>query len=61
VVQSPINVCTFICSGSCGWQQGTTMMKETKLADLVSGSDEYVPTYEDKDGDWMLVGDVPWE
>jgi auxin-responsive protein IAA len=37
------------------------MMKETKLADLVSASDEYVPTYEDKDGDWMLVGDVPWE
>ncbi|GAB4855393.1 hypothetical protein Ancab_024016 [Ancistrocladus abbreviatus] len=25
-----------------------------------SGS-EYVPTYEDKDGDWMLVGDVPWD
>ncbi|GLT50542.1 hypothetical protein SLA2020_240230 [Shorea laevis] len=24
------------------------------------GSD-YTPTYEDKDGDWMLVGDVPWE
>lgn len=22
---------------------------------------EYVPTYEDKDGDWMLVGDVPWD
>ncbi|CAD6205894.1 unnamed protein product [Miscanthus lutarioriparius] len=45
---------------SCGSQQG--MMNETKLqADLVSGSDEYVPTYEDKDGDWMLVGDVPWE
>ncbi|CAN1288670.1 Auxin-responsive protein IAA16 [Linum perenne] len=21
----------------------------------------YVPTYEDKDGDWMLVGDVPWK
>ncbi|KAJ4817335.1 Auxin-responsive protein [Rhynchospora pubera] len=21
---------------------------------------EYLPTYEDKDGDWMLVGDVPW-
>jgi AUX/IAA family len=20
-----------------------------------------VPTYEDKDGDWMLVGDVPWK
>lgn len=25
-----------------------------------NGSD-YSPTYEDKDGDWMLVGDVPWE
>lgn len=22
---------------------------------------EYAPTYEDKDGDLMLVGDVPWE
>ncbi|KAL0542059.1 hypothetical protein IC582_022148 [Cucumis melo] len=21
---------------------------------------DYVPTYEDKDGDWMMVGDVPW-
>ncbi|MED6110957.1 hypothetical protein PIB30_047835 [Stylosanthes scabra] len=21
---------------------------------------EFSPTYEDKDGDWMLVGDVPW-
>ncbi|XWS76318.1 hypothetical protein CRYUN_Cryun01aG0165700 [Craigia yunnanensis] len=25
-----------------------------------NGSD-YAPTYEDKDADWMLVGDVPWE
>ncbi|CAN1291759.1 Auxin-responsive protein IAA13 [Linum perenne] len=23
-------------------------------------TDDCVPTYEDKDGDWMLVGDVPW-
>ncbi|XP_010535122.1 PREDICTED: auxin-responsive protein IAA19 [Tarenaya hassleriana] len=22
---------------------------------------EYVTTYEDKDGDWMLAGDVPWQ
>jgi len=22
---------------------------------------EYAPTYEDKDGDWMLVGDITWE
>lgn len=21
----------------------------------------HVLTYEDKEGDWMLVGDVPWE
>nr|QSD98580.1 IAA22 [Galium aparine] len=21
---------------------------------------EYVPIYEDRDGDWMLLGDVPW-
>ncbi|KAE8728189.1 Auxin-responsive protein IAA16 [Hibiscus syriacus] len=29
------------------------------LMDLLNSSD-YVPSYEDKDGDWMLVGDVPW-
>ncbi|KAJ3674722.1 hypothetical protein LUZ60_005338 [Juncus effusus] len=28
--------------------------------DLKNGFSEYVTTYEDKDGDWMLVGDVPW-
>ncbi|KAG8045873.1 hypothetical protein GUJ93_ZPchr0008g14000 [Zizania palustris] len=33
---------------------------ERKLVDAVNGM-EYVPTYEDKDGDWMLVGDVPWK
>ncbi|TVU17223.1 hypothetical protein EJB05_33242 [Eragrostis curvula] len=33
--------------------------EEMKLVDVASGT-EYVPTYEDKDGDWMLVGDVPW-
>lgn len=35
-------------------------MNKSKLMDLLNNS-EYVPTYEDKDGDWMLVGDVPWE
>ncbi|CAI0384601.1 unnamed protein product [Linum tenue] len=35
-------------------------MSESKLVDILNGS-EYVPSYEDKDGDWMLVGDVPWE
>ncbi|XP_059643861.1 auxin-responsive protein IAA17-like [Cornus florida] len=33
---------------------------ERKLMDPVNGI-EYLPTYEDKDGDWMLVGDVPWK
>ncbi|CAA6660855.1 unnamed protein product [Spirodela intermedia] len=33
---------------------------ELRLVDTVNGT-EYVPTYEDKDGDWMLVGDVPWK
>ncbi|CAN1841249.1 Auxin-responsive protein IAA14 [Linum perenne] len=31
-----------------------------KVMDVLNSS-EYVPTYEDKDGDWMLVGDVPWQ
>lgn len=32
----------------------------TKPSKLLDGSSEFVLTYEDKDGDWMLVGDVPW-
>ncbi|XXG68155.1 hypothetical protein AAC387_Pa06g1308 [Persea americana] len=49
-------------SGNCGSEgmNGRDFMNESKLMDLLNGSD-YVPTYEDKDGDWMLVGDVPWE
>jgi len=35
-------------------------LSESRMADLIDGS-ENVLTYEDKDGDWMLVGDVPWE
>lgn len=27
----------------------------------VSSNDSHVLTYEDKEGDWMMVGDVPWE
>ncbi|KAL1544922.1 Iaa13p [Salvia divinorum] len=29
-------------------------------AKLLDGSSDFVLTYEDKEGDWMLVGDVPW-
>ncbi|BAT99393.1 hypothetical protein LR48_Vigan07g129900 [Vigna angularis] len=48
--------------GQCGSHgaPGREMLSESKLRDLLHGS-EYVVTYEDKDGDWMLVGDVPWE
>ncbi|XP_062003045.1 auxin-responsive protein IAA16-like [Rosa rugosa] len=46
--------------GNCGSQGMKDFMNESKLIDLLNGS-EYVPTYEDKDEDWMLVGDVPWE
>ena len=49
-------------SGQCGSHSvsGRDNMTESRLMDLLNGS-EYVLTYEDKDGDWMLVGDVPWE
>ncbi|KAL4312773.1 hypothetical protein GQ457_01G027250 [Hibiscus cannabinus] len=48
--------------GPCGSRgtPGRELMSESKLEDLLHGS-EFVLTYEDKDGDWMLVGDVPWE
>ncbi|KAH9612275.1 hypothetical protein KSS87_019103 [Heliosperma pusillum] len=48
--------------GQCGSNgaSGREKMSDIKLKDLLHGS-EYVLTFEDKDGDWMLVGDVPWE
>ncbi|WJZ94550.1 hypothetical protein VitviT2T_013396 [Vitis vinifera] len=48
--------------GQCGSHglPGRDGLTESHLMDLLHGS-EYVLTYEDKDGDWMLVGDVPWE
>ncbi|KAL2530369.1 Auxin-responsive protein IAA14 [Forsythia ovata] len=46
--------------GNYGSEGMIDFMNESKLMDLLNSS-EYVPTYEDKDGDWMLVGDVPWE
>jgi len=46
--------------GNCGSQGTKDFTSESKLIDFLNDS-EYVPTYEDKDGDWMLVGDVPWK
>ncbi|KAL9255787.1 Auxin-responsive protein IAA8-like protein [Drosera capensis] len=47
--------------GQCGSNDpfGKESMNENNLKDPLHGS-EYVLTYEDKDGDWMLVGDGPW-
>jgi len=39
---------------------GQDEFEQGQLADNLQRS-EYVLTYEDKDGDWMLVGDVPWK
>ncbi|GKU86198.1 hypothetical protein SLEP1_g752 [Rubroshorea leprosula] len=36
------------------------MTEATRPSKLLDGSAEFVLTYEDKEGDWMLVGDVPW-
>lgn len=42
--------------------EDTTSNQEQLMKPAVKGMDEYmVVTYEDKDGDWMLVGDVPWK
>ncbi|GAB2228874.1 hypothetical protein Drorol1_Dr00023007 [Drosera rotundifolia] len=46
--------------GNCGSDRAKNLLTEHNLMDPLNGS-EYMPTYEDKDGDWMLVGDVPWE
>lgn len=41
--------------------EGLNLMVEAGgSSKLLVGSSEYVLTYEDKEGDWMLVGDVPW-
>ncbi|CAK9139563.1 unnamed protein product [Ilex paraguariensis] len=45
---------TTICSIRGDKEQQTQPLK------LLDGSSEFVLTYEDKEGDWMLVGDVPW-
>ncbi|KAM7256717.1 hypothetical protein ACFE04_012458 [Oxalis oulophora] len=51
---------SFTMGANYGNQEMIDFMNESKLMDLLNSSD-YVPSYEDKDGDWMLVGDVPWE
>ncbi|KAK7378514.1 hypothetical protein VNO80_03956 [Phaseolus coccineus] len=45
--------------GSNGEDHGTIVGGEG-LSKWLYGSSDFVLTYEDKEGDWMLVGDVPW-
>lgn len=42
------------------WLWNDLILGEYSEREGYKGS-EYAPTYEDKDGDLMLVGDVPWE
>uniref|UniRef100_A0A5B6ZEF3 Auxin-responsive protein n=1 Tax=Davidia involucrata TaxID=16924 RepID=A0A5B6ZEF3_DAVIN len=41
-------------------RSGGEKERATQPSKLLDGSSEFVLTYEDKEGDWMLVGDVPW-
>ncbi|GMI85736.1 indole-3-acetic acid inducible 11 [Hibiscus trionum] len=47
-------------AGSTALQRDMTN-KMARPSKLLNGSSDFVLTYEDKEGDWMLVGDVPWE
>ncbi|OWM90270.1 hypothetical protein CDL15_Pgr006591 [Punica granatum] len=40
--------------------QCPSLLGAPRSSKLLDGSSGYVLTYEDKEGDWMLVGDVPW-
>ncbi|KAK2995249.1 hypothetical protein RJ640_002603, partial [Escallonia rubra] len=41
-------------------EENDMMTEASGPSKLLDGSSEFVLTYEDKEGDWMLVGDVPW-
>ncbi|KAK7277477.1 hypothetical protein RJT34_22490 [Clitoria ternatea] len=47
------------CKGSNREDHGIIIGGE-RHSKLLDGSSKFVLTYEDKEGDWMLVGDVPW-
>jgi len=52
----------FLCPYSWTWfVLIMTLSGSAKSLNLLDSSSEYQLTYEDRDGDWMLVGDVPWE
>ncbi|CAN4093446.1 unnamed protein product [Withania somnifera] len=52
---------TTVCARSSNAQELGVMSETMSPSRLLDGSSEFVLTYEDREGDWMLVGDVPWE
>ncbi|KAJ8616776.1 hypothetical protein MRB53_036148 [Persea americana] len=44
----------------CSGHQDDMIIDARKPSKLLDSSSEFVLTYEDREGDWMLVGDVPW-
>uniref|UniRef100_A0A453FDZ3 Auxin-responsive protein n=1 Tax=Aegilops tauschii subsp. strangulata TaxID=200361 RepID=A0A453FDZ3_AEGTS len=49
-------------TGQSSLRKPSTKDRLTNRSNVDSLQDqEYVLTYEDKDADWMLVGDLPWE
>lgn len=57
-----LNIAIICDSGqcSCNGLPERDGLSASRLMDLLNGS-EFVLTYEDRDDDWMLVGDVPWQ
>ncbi|XP_075481849.1 auxin-responsive protein IAA13-like [Primulina tabacum] len=43
------------------WEEQAAMADVRCPVKLLDESSEFVLIYEDKEGDWMLVGDVPWQ
>lgn len=50
----------FHVTAGCGGHQDDMIIDARKPSKLLDSSSEFVLTYEDREGDWMLVGDVPW-
>lgn len=44
----------------CGSRSGNMDVTSSRKRDFLRGTD-YVLIYEDHEGDFMLVGDVPWQ
>ncbi|KAH9315489.1 hypothetical protein KI387_024116, partial [Taxus chinensis] len=47
-------------AGQIPMQKTRSVANEPKRSRFLDSSSDFVLTYEDKEGDWMLVGDVPW-